>query len=321
MKAYQRRATARKSLKRFEKALEDFNKVLELEPNSKSAQADIEEVLILMRSVDVPKLPVNEEQKKGVKFEDNLKAAFGTVVNKVPEPAIPGQVFPINKSPHTRCLAPLKKLVITEVGDDDEEIDSSIVIPGQAKSSEMSGKIIEVIEPNATAAAAVMEAEDYIEEAVYQPDGAGTKSKGLMKIVEKQINDNSIAPTVSVAAKGKLKLKKPKSSVQFTTTWSKLSNQPAKSAFLCLFTPKDYPLIFKHSLEPHVFSSIVNTLLAMEKISPHLLGLSRIPRISAMIMFLDANEQKKISKLVATSTQENVLTTADMKELHKCFGP
>ena len=47
VKAYQRRATARKNLKDYAKALEDLNHVLLLEPNNKQAKSEIGELALL----------------------------------------------------------------------------------------------------------------------------------------------------------------------------------------------------------------------------------------------------------------------------------
>ena len=129
MKAYQRRATARKALKKYQDALTDFEKISELEPNNKQAVAEIQEVQYLMKQHNA----VTEEQKdlqsknevisknKKVMFEDNIKGAFAQSAPKQPpisklKATIPGQVFPIDKPPHKRSTLPLKKIEIKEIG-------------------------------------------------------------------------------------------------------------------------------------------------------------------------------------------------------------
>ena len=44
VKAYHRRANARAQLKRFAEAVQDFDKVLELEPKNKTAKAELEKL-------------------------------------------------------------------------------------------------------------------------------------------------------------------------------------------------------------------------------------------------------------------------------------
>lgn len=44
VKAYHRRANARVQLKRFAEAVQDFDKVLELEPKNKTAKAELEKL-------------------------------------------------------------------------------------------------------------------------------------------------------------------------------------------------------------------------------------------------------------------------------------
>ena len=67
VKAYQRRATARKNLKDYAKALEDLNCVLLLEPNNKKAKSDIGELALL-------ELEAEKERPKPVK-ESSLPAS------------------------------------------------------------------------------------------------------------------------------------------------------------------------------------------------------------------------------------------------------
>jgi hypothetical protein len=69
--------------------------------------------------------------------------------------------------------------------------------------------------------------------------------------------------------------------------------------------PKDYPIIFKHSLEPKVFEQILQLLSLciqeeddVEVVGNHLYGLSKVPRVSAMVMFLCPADTASFHKLV-----------------------
>ena len=73
VKAYQRRAMARKNLKDYAKALEDLNHVLLLEPNNKQAKSEIGELSLLKAEKERPKplkensLPASNSEESKVK--------------------------------------------------------------------------------------------------------------------------------------------------------------------------------------------------------------------------------------------------------------
>ena len=91
----------------YAKAVEDFQKVLELEPNNKLAQAEIQEVNFLKarsnERVEI-KAPAKPKQEN---VKENLKNVFN--INSPPS-KIPGQVFPINKPVHQRSTKPLHRI-------------------------------------------------------------------------------------------------------------------------------------------------------------------------------------------------------------------
>ena len=90
--------------------------MLQLEPNNKLAQAEIEEVNFLRaRSAErvspaVQPIESSKMEESAKSVENNLKNVF----NKSKVPTIPGQVFPIHKPPHQRLksltLMTLKEL-------------------------------------------------------------------------------------------------------------------------------------------------------------------------------------------------------------------
>ena len=120
VKAYQRRATARKNLKDYAKALEDLNHVLLIEPNNKQAKSEIGELALLKAEQERPK-PLKENSPPASKSEESkVKGMFVTnSTPKIKESAkmVPGQIMPIDKPPHLRSKAPLQQIKITEVPD------------------------------------------------------------------------------------------------------------------------------------------------------------------------------------------------------------
>lgn len=73
-------------------------------------------------------------------------------------------------------------------------------------------------------------------------------------------------------------------------------------------------------MEPSIFSGILDVLVNTDKgLSPHLLGISRVPRISALILFLEEKESSAIRNLVEKVTKESMLSSSELKEIKKCF--
>lgn len=285
VKAYQRRGTARKNLKEYEKALEDFNHVLLLEAQNKQAKLEIEEVANLMVKEKEPKIQSPLKEKPSM-----IKGMFAT--NSTKKETIPGQIFPIDKAPHLRSSAPLKTIQIVEVGEPEISI---------SKSSPAAKPLIEMLDSSANDTPLEIVKEEVKEEK------KESKSKGMTQKVEKEINEKLI-----VQAKDQ-KWKKPNSAVQFYKTWAQLNNQNDKLTYLNLLNSADFPKLFKHSMEPSVFSSILETLPSSPKLSSHLLGLCRVPRLSALIMFLSSNEQNQLKQMVE-SVQEK-LSPSEYKEI------
>uniref|UniRef100_A0A0B7ALH0 RNA polymerase II-associated protein 3 n=1 Tax=Arion vulgaris TaxID=1028688 RepID=A0A0B7ALH0_9EUPU len=92
VKAYLRRATARTGMLKFDEAIADYNRVLDLEPSNKQAQSEIERLQKeLKRDKDVPVTSTLTEKGKGI-------------------------VKPIYKQPEDRSKAPLRRINIEEIG-------------------------------------------------------------------------------------------------------------------------------------------------------------------------------------------------------------
>ena len=83
VKAYHRRATARTKLGKLEEAKKDYQEILRLEPNNKSAQADLNKLEQMIESRPL--------------------------------------VFPINKTEEQKSKKPLKRIQIEEINDDSAE--------------------------------------------------------------------------------------------------------------------------------------------------------------------------------------------------------
>ena len=325
VKAYHRRGTARKNLKKFSDALKDFEKTIELEPNNKQAQAEIHEVRFLMKQQeeDIPKKEPPANKKV---FDDNLKGAFKSSTSKssVKQP-LPGQVFPIDKPPHLRSSVPLKRIDIKEIGDEDEIEETNIKIPLTKTASEISKKpVIEILDTKEDKSNQSIKSAPNAQKSDDLTEVKTTKSRGLTKKVEREFNESKKSVPLqenlaSPVAQTTSSPKKPTTSVQFSIGWTKLSQTDDKIAFLELLTTKDYAKIFKHSMEPVIFSSILKVLLQMSKVSNHVLGIANIPRVSAMIMFLEDDEKAIINDILQKVKSEAILSQKDMEKVQNVF--
>lgn len=297
----------------YGKALADFTKVLELEPNNKQAQAEIEELRFRMKNPPASTTK-NKEKKKSssVKFDENLKGKLSAT-----EPLVPGQVLPIDIPVHKRSSAPLKRIEILEIGDEDEMVSTKEHLSSAIEHESVTRPKIEIIEvtENSLVAASAEEVAS-IEELPAEDKVEGSKSRGEAKRVELEINEGK---KVMITA-SKPKFKKPSTSVQFTNVWHQLKEMEDQITYLSLLGAADYPRIFKHSMEPSVFSSIIGAMIHFPKITRPLLGLSRIPRISALIMFLEDKERKILDALLERlPTEPCDLTPSEMECIVKCF--
>ena len=325
VKAYHRRGTARKNLKKFSDALKDFEKTIELEPNNKQAQAEIHEVRFLMKQQeeDIPKKEPPANKKV---FDDNLKGAFKSSTSKssVKQP-LPGQVFPIDKPPHLRSSVPLKRIDIKEIGDEDEIEETNIKIPLTKTASEISKKpVIEILDTKEDKSNQSIKIASNAPKSDNLTEVKTTKSRGLTKKVESEFNESKKSVPLeenltSPVAQTTSSPKKPTTSVQFSNGWTKLSRTDDKIAFLELLSTKDYAKIFKHSMEPEIFSSILKVLLQMSKVSNHVLGIANIPRVSAMIMFLEDDEKAIINDILQKVKSEAILSQKDMEKVQNVF--
>ena len=77
--------------------------------------------------------------------------------------------------------------------------------------------------------------------------------------------------------------------------------QDARAKYLGQLRESDYPVVFKHTLEPRTFGQIVETLGGLEdaaEAARHLSGLARVPRISAIVMFMEDGEREAIGRIL-----------------------
>ena len=299
-KAYLRRGTARRELGDFPGAMCDFEKAVELDPKNQQAKDELEKTMVL--EAEKAKGPVEKAEKteQGQDFAGNLKAAFTKKSTKKsvrlsPKAApklAPGQILSIQKAPHERSKKPLRRIEIIEVGGDNAEDETSTAGPVPVRNSEPESMDVAVTSPLPTSVNAEQEISDKLEAAVTLDEGKKRADK----------------------------LKKPKTAIQFETTWRRLSDVE-REGYLQLLTEKDYPVIFKHTLEPTTFEGVVAVLSRMDSSVAirHLVGLSRVPRMSALVMFMEDGERAAIKKILESTSATNQIDPRVLRATTKAF--
>ena len=226
-----------------------------------------------------PKVESPKEPKKPTAdFSENLKAAFTKTTSKkaasreTSKPKIeevelvPGQVLPIQKAPHQRSKKALVRIDIDDVADDEEEQNASV--------DKSDAKIENEVE---------------------------------MKEDPKRSVEESLSESLAESKITSLP-PKPKTSVQFVNAWKSL-NKEFRTEYLSQLSAKDYPMIFKHSLEPKLFNEIVEVLASAGEdfeIASHLKGLASVPRISAIVMFMNPEELKVLTGVIEKLDHEDL---------------
>jgi len=299
VKAYQRRASARTGLGKIEGAIKDYDKVLQFEPLNKSATAEKEKLLELKNKKEIDFKPevkksdveqnirsIFEESKiKTVNLEPVKKCKSNRIVIKEDEDedVDPNIVLPITKPPHQRSKKPLKRIEITEVGDDDQ--------PTRNSDKEEEENILDKVGDM-----------DIGHDDV---TSSGSKSRGFTKKIEEEIAtelQNKVPTDVLVQTIPKI----PKGYAQFTTDWRKCKATNHRLKYIRQFSEKDYKNIFKSSLDSQHLSEILTVLwdgiksgtLGQDELSQHISGISQVPRLSALCLFLAQSDKNVLQSLL-----------------------
>ena len=149
-----------------------------------------------------------------------------------------------------------------------------------------------------------------------------SKSKGYVKMIEDELivpRDKTASTNITYSESCP-----PTSSVSFYSSWRNLTNaqDSEKLKLLNTMRSKDYPIVFKYSLEPSVFEQILQLLCRCSKeddtnheiIAGHVYGLSRVPRVSAMVMFLNSADNASLQQLVNLVVEKSKKLKQKQKE-------
>ncbi len=303
VKALQRRATARLRLGRLEESLSDFEGVLRLEPGDRLAKGEVERIKKALAAKKKQEEKKKEEivVPKGVSFKDNLKGAFSNKSSQSPTspppaaaaPLLPGQVVPVTKKPSERSKKGLKRIEIVEIGD----VEESAIIKKEETTPSRAPLL-----PEPAAA-------------------ASSKSRGLALAVEKEISASLEKTTLGKPTTSTIP-PKPKNSVQFMRAWKSLDAK-SRALYLQKLSYQDYAAVFRHSLEPGAFSEVLEALPEVAKSSnalEHLAGLASVPRIGAIAMLMDAEDEERVKRVMEAARARGQSCDEDrMKVIRKTF--
>lgn len=275
VKAYQRRASARESLKQYADARTDLLNVFDYEPNNKESRnmlKRVESKLEKEQPTTRNKTENNPEQEirksKFATMRERKKKSSSTVEDKreaADEFWTAGDVEVVqamHKTVQARSKIPLKRIFIEETGSLEE---LSLPRPGTVDSNSI-------------------RCDDFI-------------------VVERK--QKATGETVTnTEYSGNLKHKKnevyaiPATSTQFHLDWRGFCGDlEAQYNYLKLVDAKCFPTFFEDTLESEVFGGIIQTLSKMFiknglTVYEYLVGLSQVRRFSILCMFMSGNDKK-----------------------------
>ncbi|XP_078595298.1 RNA polymerase II-associated protein 3-like isoform X1 [Branchiostoma floridae x Branchiostoma japonicum] len=308
-KAYHRRATARMELNKLEDAKRDFEKVLSLEPSNKQAQAELRKIKKTLQPATTNKSEEVVEFKK-----------------TKPQPKDPPHVVrPINKAIHLRSKKPLRRLVIEEIGGEE---DRNTFQP----SAHLQQTELPSFPSEETAQRSVENSE--------KPNTGGDEKNVREKLIQEvDASQNVDVPQVNVNRPSNVERKKPASprgqqpvvtsappavpgtpatALQMQADWRRLHGYPELLyQYFKQIPPSMYVKLFQQALEPDILNGIMALLRDFylpnkDDVYSVLSSLSEVKRFNMAIMFMSARDKQVIVevfkglKLLGHQSQQDI---------------
>ena len=279
-----------------------------------------------------PKPVEKIEAASSASFEQNLRSKLSkpSEAKKPSKDSSLEEIFPVDKKPHQRSKKPLHRIDITDVDADATDSDATAVTLenfvdsdgkkfseklrlASAAEAELSVDKIEVISSteNTRLAKSPTPAGDEMRPVV-KPSVVSAQKKVEEEIMKSMSNKLSIDESGDESSSIKFK-RPPKSSVQFISEWKQCKTSAGQAKYVRLLQDpaKDYARIFKHSMETNIFNDLVKLLSSSDifndpaEICRHLVGISRVPRIVALVMFLSSGEKRLLQDMVENFVRNN----------------
>ncbi|KAK7493584.1 hypothetical protein BaRGS_00015096 [Batillaria attramentaria] len=327
VKAYLRRAAARVGLQRLPQALEDYRRVLQLEPTNKQAKTELERL-----------------EKELNRDQDGMPTASSLEKSQTSE------VKPIYKPPEQRSKKPLRRIEIEEIGVKEntqrKEAIAKVEAAQSAVKKELEAKDRQMFERFTADSVSVRQSSaanggDRNDGQMTPGDIPALRNSQMQEVPASQQNgiaqhtnasgdSSSVNSKISSTDSGKQNSQKqtkpsvakplsprsaggglnsvdsilnrepPQTSYQFQADFKVLkSEDEAFYAYLKRIDPSQYSKLFGQSLEAVVLLKIVDAIQrhfipAKEDFFQHLKNLSEVKRFSMTVMFLSAKEKQGI---------------------------
>lgn len=326
IKAWQRRATARVGLKQLELALEDYKKVLTLDPNSKTAK---QEVKTLPKRI----LEAKEEARKQFRplehLDDNTQLAT------------------------SRSKKVLHRIQIEEIGSSSEEEDEQAISLSTDKIEDLdSKKSIHVLPETPQTSIEELPAKEKLtveSQITRQPSpgqnqsGPNEERKEQTQVATKNLKQDatpsesnaqqnkSVTTSVRkpVRKKASTPVRKPvskTSAAQFEVMWRQHQHDTEKFTELLKTTkPGMLPTLIKQNLCPEFVSLFLDVLsknfLPADQLCLDLMhNLSHVKRFDAILMFLEEEELSKARSIVSSLQANSSLDQKLVSQVETAYG-
>ena len=282
VKAWFRRGTARKSLKKYNKALRDFETVLKMDPNNKAGKKEKIEVK--------NKLQEMYQKSKQKKFAAQKKN------NKKQSP----QKTQNNKNGK-------KKIVETENENKKEQIINDK--DDRSKKSESKMRRIVIQECDDSDSDSSSEEKDDV-----KLNGNGVQNvKEQMEDISNNKDDTNKDALKLLQETEKFKIDKiPTNFLEFEKLWSRAKIMENRSKILMAFKDKKLYKIIKNFIDDTLFSEMIGAInyIAMNNnIKDALIllkKLTKLDRFEMIVMFMNDNDQKLLNQIKQKCQQNNL---------------
>ncbi|XP_044498112.1 RNA polymerase II-associated protein 3-like isoform X2 [Mangifera indica] len=279
IKAYSRRATARKELGKLKESIEDSELALRLEPQNQEVKKQYAEVKslyekeILQKASGKIKSSVQGMQKvgnPGIKVNRDEVCAVPNTTQKTGVVAVKENHAKVSNGENT-----VRTLSVEEIGD--RRIGAKSRAKGQQDGSQADG----------------------IQRFGLEKRNHGTRKQDLNLSVH-ELASRAASRAIAEAAKN---IKPPKSAYEFEVSWRGFSGDCTLQACLLKATsPAALPQIFKNALSAPILMGIINTVATFfnEEIDlavKYLENLTKVPRFDMLIMCLSSKDKADLQRI------------------------